>query len=228
MTSLTRQRTDGRELELVARLGQLGTALASDCADRLGLAGGVMDSRIRPLAPGFRVAGYAATVHVVDVDGPPADFDDAYKMEIAAVDALQPGDVMVVSASDGAAFWGELLASASSYRGAVGVVADSCARDASALVDMGFPSFVRGLDPRDSYGRLDVDAIGVPVECGGVTVQPCDCVVADVDGVVVIPGEAVAEVLAMAEEKRSREATMRGELREGLSMRDAFGKYKVL
>ncbi|HEX7291317.1 MAG TPA: hypothetical protein VF250_09345 [Conexibacter sp.] len=212
----------------MARLAGLGAALASDCLDRLGVADAVMHPRIRPLAPGFRVAGWAATVRVVDVDGPPTDFEDAYKMEIAAVDALQPGDVMVVSESEGAAFWGELLASASSYRGAVGVVADSCARDASALVAMGFPSFVRGLDPRDSYGRLDVDAIAVPIVCGGVLVQPCDCVVADPDGVVVIPGEAVGEVLALAEQKRSTERTMRAELREGLPLGDAFAKYKVL
>lgn len=228
VSSATQQRTDGRGLDVVHRLGQLGSALVCDCLDRLGVADAVMDARIRPLAPHFRVAGYAATVSVITVEAPPADFDDAYKMEIAAVDALQPGDVMVVSESDGAAFWGELLASASRVRGAAGVVADSCARDARALVEMDFPSFVRGLDPRDSYGRLDVDAIGVPVYCGGVAVQPCDCVVADVDGTVVIPGALVAEVLELAEEKRMREAAMRGELREGLSMREAFAKYKVL
>ncbi|MBB4662406.1 RraA family protein [Conexibacter arvalis] len=223
-----RQRTDGRDLEAVNRLAELGAALASDCLDRLGVTDMVMDARIRPLTPGFRVAGYAATVKVVAVDAPPADFSDAYKMEIAAVDALQPGDVMVVSESDGAAFWGELLASASRFRGAAGVVADSCARDANALIDMGFPSFVRGLDPRDSYGRVDVEEIAVPVDCGGVTVRPGDCVVADIDGVVVVPAERVAEVLALAEEKRATESTMRGELSTGLSMEAAFAKFKVL
>lgn len=222
------QRTDGRGLEVVQELGRLGTALVSDCLDRLGVIDAVMDARIRPLDPAFRVAGYAATVQVVVVDAPPLDFADAYKTEIAAVDALEPGDVMVVSESDGAAFWGELLASASRARGASGVIADSCARDASALVRMAFPSFVRGLDPRDSYGRLDVEAIGVPIRCGGVTVRPQDCVVADVDGAVVIPGNAVDEVLVMAQEKRATESTMRGELRDGLSMREAFAKYKVL
>ena len=206
----------------------MGTALVSDCLDRLGVTGAVMDARIRPLAPEFRVAGYAATVQVTVVDAPPDDFADAYKTEIAAVDALQPGDVMVVSESDGAAFWGELLASASVVRGARGVIADSCARDARALVQMGFPSFVRGLDPRDSYGRLDVQAIGVPIRCGGVIVRPQDCVVADLDGAVVIPGDAVYEVLAMAQEKQATESTMRSELRDGLSMREAFAKYKVL
>ena len=223
-----RKRSDGRDLEPIDRLQGLGAALVSDCLDRLGQDGAVMAPRIRPLSPQFRVAGYAATVRVTTVDAPPEDFDDAYKMEIAAVDAMQPGDVMVVSESEGAAFWGELLASASRVRGAVGVVADSCARDASSLVAMGFPSFVRGLDPRDSYGRLDVDAIGVTVSCGGVVVRSGDCVVADVDGVVVVPEEKILEVVMMAEEKRLTEDVMRGELRDGLSMREAFAKFKVL
>jgi regulator of RNase E activity RraA len=222
------QRSDGRDLDLVDRLQGLGAALVSDCLDRLGKEDAVMAPRIRPLSPQFRVAGYAATVRVTAVEGPPVDFDDAYAMEIEAVDALQPGDVMVVSESEGAAFWGELLASASRVRGAVGVVADSCARDASSLIGMDFPSFVRGLDPRDSYGRLDVDAIGATIDCGGVPVRPGDCVVADVDGVVVVPEEMVLEVVTMAEEKRLTEDVMRGELRDGLSMREAFAKFKVL
>lgn len=206
----------------------LGAALVSDCLDRLGIDEAVMDARIKPLAPDFRVVGFAATVKVTAVSGPPADFDDAYKMEIAAVDALQSGDVLVVSESSGAAFWGELLASASRFRGAVGVVADSCARDARALIEMGFPSFVRGLDPRDSYGRLDVEEIAVPIPCGGVTVRPGDCIVADIDGTVVVPAEALTDVIAMAEEKRATEIAMRSELRDGLPLRDAFAKFKVL
>src|SRR5262249_33871410 len=148
------------------------------------------------------LAGFAVTVHCVDVDVLPPHPDDYYKGELRAVDALRPGDVMVVSTCNGC-YWGELLATASRFRRAVGIVADAYARDTERLIEMEFPTFVAGISATDSLGRIDVDQVGVPIECGGVTVNPDDLVLADHDGVVVVPSEVAEEVLSLAEDKVS-------------------------
>ena len=101
------------DLSLIDRLERLYAAVVADCLDRLGARSQVLDPRIRPLTAAMKVAGYAATVRCVEVDAVPESRDDWYRGELAAVDALQPGDVMVVSTCRGS-YWGELLATASS------------------------------------------------------------------------------------------------------------------
>jgi 4-hydroxy-4-methyl-2-oxoglutarate aldolase len=216
-----------RDLSLVDRLHRLYTAVVADTLDRLGLRCQAMAPRIRPLFPQARLAGFAATVHCVQVDAVPADPAAWYAGELRAVDALKPGDVMVVSTTPGC-YWGELLATASRYRGARGIVADALSRDTLALMDMGFPTFVAGISPEDSLGRIDVDAVDVPVECGGVTVQPGDLVIADHDGVVVVPSAVALEVLARAEEKVSGENLVREKLAQGMPVSEAFRTYGVI
>lgn len=217
-----------RDEEFRTALSGLRSALVADCLDQAGMPCAVMAPHIRPLAPGFRVAGIAATVHVVEVEGQPESPDDFYKNELAAVDALVQGDVLVVSHARKAGFWGELLATAAARRGAVGLVGDCFARDSQALVEMGFPSFLAGLNPLDSLGRLDVDALGTDIECGGVTVRRGDLVVADRDGVVVVPAEAIEEIVAAARRKSRQEDAMRLDLRTGMGITDAFRKHEIL
>ena len=149
-------RTDGRDLDLVARLDRLYVAVVSDCLDKVGIRDNVMAPHIRPLTRGTRTAGFAATVLAVQVDEIP---DDPYAGEIRAVDAQQPGDVMIVSTCTGS-YWGELLATASRARGAVGIVADAYTRDTQALIAMGYPTFVAGINAQDSLGRIDVAEVG--------------------------------------------------------------------
>src|SRR3954452_19123946 len=96
-------------VNLVTRLERLHPAVVADCLDRLGARSQVLDARIRPLAPEMKVAGRAATVRCVEVDAVPPSRDDWYRRELEAVDALRPGDVMVVSTCPGS-YWGELLA----------------------------------------------------------------------------------------------------------------------
>lgn len=216
-----------RDLGLVDRLAGLYPAVVSDTLDRLGIRGNTMASHIRPLFAHARVAGFAATVHCVEVDAPPADREDWYKGELEAVDALEPGDVMVVSTCAGC-YWGELLATASRFQGARGIVADAYTRDTLALIDMAFPTFVAGISPEDSLGRIEVDAIGIPVECGRVTVHPGDLVLADNDGVVVVPSAVAEEVVTLAEEKVSGENFVREKLAEGMPVSEAFRTYGVI
>src|SRR5919204_2983782 len=189
-----------RDLALTDRLERLYPAVVADCLDRLGARSQVLDPRIRPLTRETKLAGYAATVHCVEVSGVPESRADWYRGELEAVDALQPGDVMVVSTCRGS-YWGELLATASRYRGARGLVADAWTRDTLALIELGFPTFAAGIHCADSLGRIDVDAVGVPIECGGVAVEPGDLVLGDHDGVVVVPAAHAEEVIGLAEEK---------------------------
>jgi len=216
-----------RDLGLVDRLGRLYSAVVADTLDRLGIQANAMAPRIRPLYPTAKLAGFAATVHCVEVDGPPAEREDWYKGELEAVDALAPGDVMVVSTCRGC-YWGELLATASRYRGARGIVVDAYTRDTLALIEMEFPTFVAGISPQDSLGRIEVDAVGVPIESGGITVHPGDLVLGDHDGVVVVPAAAAEEVLTLAEQNLAGENLVRQKLAEGMPVSEAFRTYGVI
>ena len=134
---------------------------------------------------------------------------------------------MVVSTFAGS-YWGELLAVASRFRGARGIVGDCYARDTAALVEMRYPTFVAGVLAYDSLGRIDVDGVGVPIECAGVTVQPRDLVIGDDDGVAIVPRSAAEDVIRLAEEKVSGERLVRERLAEGMSVAEAFNTYGVL
>jgi regulator of RNase E activity RraA len=150
-----------------------------------------------------------------------------YAGELAAVDSLAAGDVLVVSES-ACSFWGELLSTAARYRGCRGVVLDGPTRDSLAIRDMGFPVFHHGFHPADSLGRLDVVGHNLPVVCGGVLIHPGDLVLADHDGVVAVPLAAAEETLRLAEEKVSGENLVRKALAEGMTTTEAFAKFGIL
>jgi regulator of RNase E activity RraA len=199
--------------------------VVADVLDKLGYRSQVMRAEVRPLFPQAKSAGFALTVQTV----PAREITPAapYAGELAAVDALQKNDVMVVSHSDWS-FWGELLSTAARYRGCTGIVIDGFTRDTRPIIEMGFPVFCRGIHSADSMGRLDVSAHNVPIQCAGVMVDPGDLVLADYDGVVVIP-HAVAEVaLQRAEEKVSGENVVRKALEGGMTTAEAFKKYGIL
>jgi regulator of RNase E activity RraA len=217
-----------RDDTLIERLERLSAALLSDCLDRSGIRGNAMASRIRPLYPGARVAGFAMTVHAIPVHEIPVDRDDWYRGELEAVDALAPGDVMVVSTCPDGPFFGELLATSAMARGARGIVLDAATRDTDQIAEMRFPTFAASINPLDSLGRMDVDAVGVTVECGGVSVSAGDLVLGDADGVVVVPAASAEEVLRMAEERASGEDIVREKLAEGVSALEAFRRYGLI
>lgn len=218
------QRQD-RPLDWVERLGRLYTPVLADVLDRMGYRDQSLRAEIRPLALGQTVAGFARTVHTIPA--PELAPAEPYKGEMAAVDALGRDDVMVVSTCDWS-FWGELLSTAARYRGCRGVVIDGFTRDTRAIKAMNFPVFCRGIHPADSLGRMDVTAHDVPITCGGVSVESEDLILADDDGVVVVPRAVAEQALALAEEKVSGENLVRKKLAEGMSVTEAFHKYGVL
>jgi regulator of RNase E activity RraA len=216
---------EGRRQDWVRRLDALYSAVVADVLDRLGYRNQVLGVGVRPLFPQARAAGFAMTVHAVPArELAPAE---PYRGELAAVDALEPDDVMVVSTCEWS-FWGELLSTAARYRGCRGVVIDGYTRDSRAVTALGFPVFCRGTHPADSLGRIEVVAHGVPVCCSGVTVETGDLVLADDDGVVIIPSAVAEEALTLAEEKVRGENLVRAKLAEGMSVTEAFRRYGVL
>jgi 4-hydroxy-4-methyl-2-oxoglutarate aldolase len=222
----THETRDAADMELLERFEKLYVAVVADCLDRVGVRRNLLAPHVRSLYPGARLAGYALTVHVVEVGVPPPR-DEWYKGEIHAVDSQQPGDVMVVSTTSGS-YWGELLATASRFRGARGLVGDCYARDTADLIEMRYPTFVRGSLAYDSLGRIDVDGVGVPIECAGVTVHPGDLVIGDDDGVAIVPRGVAEEVTRLAEEKVAGENVMRERLAEGMPVAEAFRTYGIL
>ena len=214
------------DMALLERLDALYVAVVADCLDRVGIRTNLLAPHVRSLYQGAKVAGYALTVRVVAVETAPAR-DDWYRGEMLAVDSQEPGDVMVVSTSSGS-YWGELLATASRFRGARGLVGDCYARDTAALIEMRYPTFVAGSLAYDSLGRIDVDGVGVPIECAGVTVHPGDLVIGGDDGVAVIPRAVAEQVIELAEEKVSGENLVRDRLAEGMPVAEAFRTYGIL
>lgn len=206
---------------------KLYTAVVSDVLDSQGYQEQAMAARLRPIAPGMRLAGRALTVLTADIYERLAE---PYRLEIASVDALQPGDVLVASTngSERTCIWGELLTTAAMARGAVGGVIDGHTRDAVQIVEMGFPLFVTGFRPVDSSLRSTVVDFNVPIECGGVLVHPGDVVFADFDGVVVIPRDRLQETVVAATAKVEGENLARAMLQEGALLRDVYDRFGVL
>ncbi|MCL4177422.1 MAG: RraA family protein [Verrucomicrobia bacterium] len=200
-----------------------------DILDALGHRQQAMHQRLRPLDPDHcTIVGRARTVRWMETDY--VDEKDPYGLEIEAMDALQPGDVMVHSTDYAGtnAPWGELMSTVAQRRGATGCICDSQIRDCRRIIALGFPVFYQGIRPLDSKGRGRVMAYDVPIRCGEVLVHPGELVFADFDGVVVVPRAVEDEVLRRAAEKAGQETESRRELLAGRSLREVYGKYGVL
>ena len=211
----------------LAVLETLYTAVVADVLDGLGHRNQTLSANIRAMTPARQVAGRVFTAKAEAVDTIPAE---PYKLEIAAIDAMSAGDVLVVDAGHNrqSAFWGELLSTACRTKGVRGAVMSTCTRDLWALEKMEFPVFGVGRTPADSKGRIDVTAIGEPITIDGVAIAPGDYLLGDPDGVVIIPAAALDETLRIAQEKVSGENTVRDDLSNGMPVTEAFAKHGIL
>jgi len=208
----------------------LSAAVLSDVMDVLGLMNQAMRPFVRPLDENLVLAGRARTgLYMLSYEV--REGENPYEVEIALVDDLKPGDVPVLACNGPTqriAPWGELLSTAAQVRGAAGCITDGLVRDVRQIREMRFPVFHGGIGPLDTKGRARMVQRNVPVECAGVKVRDGDIVFGDVDGVVVIPQERAAEVLARANEKVAGEGRTRDELRQGRLLREVFEKYRIL
>ena len=210
---------------------KLYVPVVCDVLDELGYRQQAMHQRLRPLLPDMRACGFAGrarTVHWAATDY--IDKTDPYGLEIDAIDSLRPGDVVVHSTDYAGtnAPWGELMSTIAQRNGAVGCVCDSQVRDCLRIIEMGFPVYYSGIRPLDSMGRGRVLAYDVPVRCGEVLVQPGELVLADFDGIVVVPRAVEAETLRLAAEKAEKETASRAELLAGKSLRQVYNTYHDL
>jgi regulator of RNase E activity RraA len=153
-----------------------------------------------------------------------------YELELKAVDTCQPDDVLIVAAGGTfrSGLWGELLSTAARRSGCVGAIVDGAVRDRAKMTQMGFPIWARGTCLYDSKDRNRVIDIDVPVEIDGVRFVPGDLVVADIDGVVVIPCAVEEQVIQHAWNKVNDENIVRQAIADGMTATAAFKKYGVL
>lgn len=211
----------------------LRTALICDILDDMGYRNQAMKGNISPLDDSYRLFGRAKTMLTYDVYEMP---EHPYKAEIEAVDSIQPGDVVVAGMNHGRSntfsngFWGELLATAASSRGGRGAIIDGAIRDIAQLKRFGekFQTFAAGRNPLDSKGRCIVAKYDCPVMCDGVLVKSGDYIFADIDGIVVIPGNIYEKTLELALEKAQKEDMVRSKLMSGHTLSSVFAEYKIL
>ena len=155
---------------------------------------------------------------------------EPYKLELAAVDACRPDDVLVCAAAGSmrSGIWGELLSTAARNAGCVGVVVDGAVRDLAQMRRMKFPVFARGRCPYDSRDRQRVIDFNVPVEIDSVVIRPGDLIAADQDGIVIVPQDVEASVVRAAWNKVHAENQVRDAIRGGMSATVAFETFGVL
>lgn len=187
----------------IARFARYGVATVHESQGRSGL----LDVRVRPVQQGRAIAGSAVTVLVTPGDN---------WMFHVAVEQCQPGDVLLVAPTsdchDG--FFGDLLATSLKARGVVALVGDIGIRDSQTLREMDFPVWSRAVYAQGTI-KETLGSVNVPVICAGQLVNPGDIVVADDDGVVIVPREQAAAVDTVAQKRVDAEEGKRQRLAAG-------------
>ncbi len=207
---------------------RLTSAMISDVLDELGLRNQVLSKRLEPIVPGSRAFGRAATARFAPSE---ADDDaDPYGPAIDFIDRIGAGRVVVLATdeSNASAFWGELFSAAALGARAVGVVTDGNLRDTERIAALGFPAFSRSRRPVDYRRRMAVLETHAPVTIGGVLIANDDLIMADDDGVVVVPQAYEHRVLVAARERAARESTVLAELLAGESLRAVWERHRIL
>lgn len=203
------------------------SAVICDALDSLGYANQSPRVPLRPLTSTEMVVGRCRTTLWVDMfheDPKP------YELELQAVDSCRRDDVLIAAAGGSmrSGIWGELLTTAVRNGGCVGAIVDGAVRDVTKIRQLGFPVLARGTSPYDSKNRQRVIDRDVPVEIDGVVFAPGDLVVADEDGIVVVPQPVEGEVLTLAWAKVHDENEVRAAIEGGMKAVDAFERFGVL
>jgi 4-hydroxy-4-methyl-2-oxoglutarate aldolase len=200
----------------VGTMQALGVSTSHEALGRSGL----MKPYMRPIWAGASIAGSAVTVL--------AQPGDNWMIHVA-IEQCQPGDVLVVgcTADNTDGMFGDLLGTSLKARGAKGLIIDAGCRDVKELKDMGFPVWSRAISAKGTV-KATLGAVNIPVVCAGVNVEPGDVVVADDDGVVIVPRKLAVEVAAKAQKRFEDEDAKRKKLAAGTLGLDMYNMREGL
>ena len=201
----------------VERAAKLDTTAISDAMDRLGIAGQCLG--IKPLDPRFRLTGRAFTILYGPAGTPPGTVGDY-------IEDVPVGGVVVLDngGRENATVWGDILTWVANRRGVAGTVIDGACRDTHLSRELGYPIYSRSYSMRTGKDRIQVEAMGGPVNIGDARVNQGDILRGDADGVVAIPQAHEDAILTNAEQIDAAESEIRRLVNEGNTLTEARAK----
>ena len=203
------------------RFAKMATTNLADAMDKVGVRGAVIG--IRPMFDCPKILGRAVTIKLTAV----GMVKSKYHLGVRAIDAASAGDIIIIDNRGDLNnnCWGEVLSMAAKMKGVSGVVVDGAARDIDACREFGFPVYARGTVPITARGRIMEESFNEIVRIGDIQVRPGDIILADINGVVIIPVEKLDEVLKAAEEILEKEEAMVADLKKGVPVLEVDQKY---